>query len=101
VYTGHEAKRASFNFTTTRSEIQALFPDKPMIGVANSPPPAKTKAKGKGKRKAPAKAQVQTAPKSDPFTAPHDHSTSQGEEGGGWVGGNWWRFGSQPDCLRN
>ena len=75
VYTDHEAKRASFAFSATRSEIQALFPDKPMIGVAAKAPPAsKTKAKGKGK--APAKAQVQTALKSDPFAPPHGHDSA-------------------------
>ena len=83
VYTDHEAKRASFHFSATRSEIQALFPDKPMTGVAaKAPPAANTKAKGKGK--APAKAQAQTALKSDPFAAPHDHDSAfQGGEGGG------------------
>jgi hypothetical protein len=84
VCTDHEAKRASFAFTATRSEIQALFPDKPMIGVAaKAPPAANTKAKGKGKGKATARAQAQTALKSDPFAPPHDHDSAfQGGEGG-------------------
>jgi hypothetical protein len=77
VCTDREAKKASFNFNADRSEIQALFPVKPMIGVAaKATPAAKTKDKGEGE------AQVQTALKSDPFAPPHDHDSAF--QGGGW-----------------
>jgi hypothetical protein len=100
VCTDREAKKASSNSNAVCCEIQALFPDKPMIGVAaKALPAAKTKVKEKGK--APAKAQVQTALKSDPFAPPHDHDSAFQGGGGGEGGGAGDLVPSQPDCLRN
>jgi hypothetical protein len=89
VHTDREAKKASFTFSASRSEIQALFPDNPMIGVAaKAPPAAKTKAKGKGEAPAAGEGQVQTALNSDLFAPPHGHDSAfqEGGRGGGGAG---------------